>query len=134
MLIFWGLYLLFEASLYFFNFRLKDVVGIWPQPALLYSLLIEKILGSLFLLTALVTFAVQRNLAKYKTFLKISAIWSLFHGSLLIFLGWSQNYAINFSGYPSLLVWFPLYNFYLILEGIALLSYSVLVYFWLRHG
>lgn len=133
MLILWGVYLLFEAFLYFFNVKLQDVKGIWPKVNITYVNLIEKILGSLILLVALLIFEVQRHLAKYKTILKISAIWSLFHGSLLIFLGLSQNYVNTFSKYPSLYVWFAYYDLYVILEGLSFLIFSVLVYIWLKN-
>ena len=133
-LILWCFYLLFEATLYFFSFRLGDIQDVWPTSAIVYSRLLEKILGSLFVLIAVMTYFVQKDLNKYKTFIKVSAIWSLFHGSLLIFLGLTQNYVATFLKYPSLYVWFPFYNQYVILEGIVLIGYSVLVYLWLKDS
>lgn len=133
MLILWGVYLLFEATLYFFNIRMQDVKNIWPEISLTYIVLIEKVLGSLMVLVALLTFELQRNLEKYKTILKLGAIWALFHGGLLIFLALSQNYYHTFLIYPSLFVWFPYYDFYVILEGVVLLIFSAGVFLWLKN-
>lgn len=128
-LIFWGLYLIFEGLLYILNIRLIDTRNIWPPAALAYARLLEKVLGSIFLfVAAVIIFEVQRNLLKYKNFIKIGGIWAFFHGILLIFLGTTQNYAEVFKPYPSLLVWFPWYREYVVLEGLAAIGLSILVY------
>lgn len=133
-LIFWGLYLIFEGLLYILNIKLIDTRNIWPPAALAYIELLEKVLGSIFLfVAAVVILEVQRNLKKYKNFIKIGGTWTLFHGILLIFLSVTQNYTEVFKPFPSLLVWFPFYGEYVILEGLAAILFSVLAYLWLKN-
>lgn len=132
-IIFLGLYLLFESFLYFFDIRLMDVKAIWMPSATTYAKLIEKVLGSAFLFIAvIVLFEVQKDLPKYKNFIKISAIWALLHGILLIYLSFSQNYIEVFKSFPSLMVWFPLYDKYVAFEGIVIICFSILVFFWVK--
>lgn len=132
-LIFWALYLLFESALYLFHIRLTDPKNVWPISAVVYGQLIEKVLGSTFLFVAVIIFEVQKNLLKYKTFIKLSGIWAFFHGLLLIFLSTTQNYEEVFKSFPSLFVWFPLYENYVFLEGVAAVGFSILVYLWLKN-
>lgn len=132
-ILFWGIYLLFESLLYLFSIRLTDTKNVWPPSAVAYGELIEKILGSTFLFVAIVVFEVQKNLLKYKTFIKLSGIWALFHGFLLIFLSLTQNYVEVFGAFPSLFVWFPLYENYVVLEGVAAILFSILAYMWLKN-
>lgn len=132
LVIFWGVYLTFEGILYFFNIRLADVKNIWPTSAALYSELIGKVLGSMFLFTAAIVFDIQRNLLKYRNFIKLSMFWGLFHGGVLIWLSLSNNYVEVFKNWPSLYLWSPFYNQYVTLEGVVLIGYSVLVYLWLK--
>lgn len=132
-LVFWGLYLIFEGLLYFFNIRLTDIKSIWPASALAYTELIEKVLGSAFLFIAIIIlFEVQKDLSKYKNFIKISALWALLHGILLIYLSFSQNYIEVFKSLPSLMVWFPLYDKYVAFEGVVMICFSILVFFWVK--
>lgn len=133
LVIFWGIYLTFEGILYFFNIRLTDVKNIWPTSATLYLELIEKVLGSVLLFIAVVAFDMQRNLVNKRNFIKLSGFWGIFHGGVLIWLSLSNNFVEVFKNTPSLYVWFPFYNQYVTLEGIILISYSVLVYFWLKN-
>lgn len=128
-----GLYLLFESFLYFFDIRLIDVRADWDLSALVYAKLIEKVLGSAFLFIAVVIlFEVQKDLLKYKNIIKISAVWALLHGILLIYLSFPQNYTEVFKPFPSLMVWFPLYDKYVTLEGIIIILFSILVFFWVK--
>lgn len=133
LVIFWGIYLLFEGLLYFFNVRLADAKNVWPASATLYSELIGKVLGSVFLFIAAVVFDLQRDLLKHRNFIKLSGFWSIFHGGILIWLSLSNNFVEVFKNTPSLYVWFPFYSQYVALEGIILICYSVLVYFWLKN-
>lgn len=134
MIVFWGLYLVFESFLYIFSIRLTDTINVWPPSAVVYGQLIEKVLGSTFLFVAIVVFEVQKNLLKYRTFIKLSGIWAFFHGCLLIFLGTTQNYVDVFKALPSLFVWFPWYGKYVVLEGLAAIGFSMLVYLWLKKN
>lgn len=131
LVIFWGIYLFFEGILYFFNIRLVDIKNIWPASATLYSELIGKVLGSVFLFIAAVAFDIQRNLLRYKNFIRLSGFWAIFHGGVLIWLSLSNNYVEVFKNLPSLHVWSSFYNQYVILEGMVLLGYAVLVFLWL---
>ena len=133
-IIFLGLYLLFESFLYFFDIRLTDVNSVWSPQAIVYSKLVEKVLGSAFLFIGIIIlFEVQKNLLKYRNFIKLSAIWTLLHGTLLIFLSLSQNYLEVFKNFPSLRVWFPLYDKYVALEGILVILFSILAFFWVNN-
>lgn len=132
MIIFWAVYAFVEGCLFFLNIRLESVKAIWPMPVLAYTKLVEKIAGSIFLFLSAVCFVAQRDLEKYKPLIKISGFWAIFHGGLLIFLAMSQDYGKFFSALPSLHVWLPFYNQYLLLEGLALLSYSYIVYLWCK--
>lgn len=126
--------MIFEGLLYFFNIRLTDIKNIWPVSALVYAELIEKVLGSFLLfVAAVIIFEVQRNPLKYKNFIKIGGIWAFFHGLLLIFLSTTQNYLEVFKAYPSLFVWFPMYEKFVILEGVVAILFSILVYIWLKN-
>lgn len=128
-----GLYLLFESFLYFFDIRLMDVKAVWSSQAIVYAKLIEEVLGSTFLFIAvIILFEVQKNMLKYKNFIKISALWALLHGILLIYLSFSQNYIEVFKSFPSLMVWFPLYDKYVAFEGIVIICFSMLVYLWIK--
>lgn len=128
-----AVYLLFESVLYFSDVRLISVKGIWPASAISYSSLINKVLGSAFLLIAIVAVEVGRNLNKYKTFLKLSGWWAVFHGGVLIFLSLTNNYSALFSMLPSLQVFFPYYNQFLILEGLVSICYGLAVYLWMKN-
>lgn len=131
-LLFWSVYSFIEACLYLSNIRLTDVSTNWPSQALAYSKLMGPILGSTFLLISVVAFAASRNLDKYKDFIKISAVWAIFHGGLLIYLAIKQDNAGIFTPALSLHAWIPFYNQYLILEGLVLFFYSSLIFLWMK--
>ncbi len=110
-----------------------DVKAVWSSQAIVYAKLIEEVLGSTFLFIAvIILFEVQKNMLKYKNFIKISALWALLHGILLIYLSFSQNYIEVFKSFPSLMVWFPLYDKYVAFEGIVIICFSMLVYLWIK--
>lgn len=132
-LIFGFFYFLFEAVLYLSNIRLSDVNTSWPESAKVYAGLINHVLGSFELLFSVLCFELQTNLKKYAKLIKISGFWALIHAAVLIILSIGNNFTNIFSVAPSLYVWFPFYNQYVALEGIILISYSVLVYFWLKN-
>lgn len=133
-LIFWSVYAFFEASLYISNIRLMDVSIVWSSQALTYAKLMGPILGSTFLLISIVAFKASKNLEKYKDFIKISGIWAIFHGGLLIYLALIQDNAGIFSPNPSLFAWIPFYNQYLVLEGVMLFLYSLLIFLWVKKN
>lgn len=133
LIIFAGMYLLFDALLHFFGTKLLSVAGVWPESAVSYSNLINRLYASFVILAAMTAYVVQKDLKKYKYIIYFSAVWALFHGALLLFLVLTQNYQLTFKNLPSLLVWLPFYREYLVLNAIALLIYSLIVYIWFRQ-
>lgn len=131
-IIFWGIYLAVESFLYFFNVRLISVGNFWLPSASVYSRFTERILGSVFLFLLILLFEVQKDLNKYKNLIIISGFWTLFHGCLMIYLSFLHDYPKIYNGMPSLYVWLPLYNQYVFLEGVILIAYSIVVYFWVK--
>jgi hypothetical protein len=131
-LIFGGGYFIFDALLHLSNIKLSSVESIWIFSALSYGQLINILYASFLLLTAGVIFVMQTNLNKYKTLMFVSAIWAIFHGTVLIWLVWSRDYQQIFSLTPSLLVWLPFYREYLTFNSLLLMIYSLLVFFYLR--
>ena len=132
-IIFWGFYLFLEGFSYLSDIRLMDTKALWLPSSAAYAELTGQILGSVFLLMAILAFEVQRNVNKYKNFVIISGFWSILHGGLLIYLSISQNYLKAFLKIPSLYVWLPFYNQYLFLEGVVLIIYSLIVYIWIKN-
>lgn len=108
------------------------VNNVWSESALVYADLLNHIYGSFILLAALMAFVLQSNLKKYKTLIIASSFWALFHAILLLFLIWTNNYQQIFRDLPSLLVWLPFYKEYLTFNSLALLTYSAIVFLWMR--
>lgn len=131
-LFFWGIYALLEAILYLFNIRLYSVEGIWPDSALSYAKLVNQFLGSFFIFISLLVFEAQRNVEKYQPLIKMSGVWAILYGFLLIFLSLSKDFAQVFNNLASLYVWFPFYNQYLLLEAAFLIAYSAVVFLWIK--
>lgn len=131
-LIFGGAYLIFDGLLHFFNIKISSVNGAWPQSAISYAGLLNFIYASFVFLAAAIAFVIQKDFKKYKAILLVSSVWAMIHGSLLLFLVWTQNYQQIFQDLPSLLVWLPFYNQYVLIEGVILIIYSGIVYLWAR--
>lgn len=132
-IIFWGIYLLFEAFLYLSHVRLTDIKPFWLPSATAYSQFIESMLGSVFLFLSAAAFELQRDLQKYKKIIVLSAPWAIFHGGLLIYFK-GQNYVTLYANTPSLYVWTPFYNSYLLFEGMLALIYAVVVFLWFKDS
>lgn len=131
-LIFGCLYFLFEAILYLFNVRLLDVGTNWPESAKVYAKLVNEVLGSFEILISVLCFEVQTDLKKYSRLIKMSGIWSLIHAAILVILVLNNDFVSIFIGRPSLYVWVPFYNQYVIFEAGLLVFYSLIVYVWSR--
>ena len=125
-------YLFLDAAIHFFDIKLFDVQNTWPVSAVSYVRLLDKISGSFILLSVIIALVICRNLDKYRTIVYFTAIWFLFLGAVLIYLGLSTDYSRDFSLFSSLSFWLPFYRQYLILEGGWLVLYSVVVYLWFR--
>lgn len=125
-------YFIFDSLLHFSNIKLLSAIGIWPQSAISYAQLINYIYGSFVILAAVFLFIIQKDLKKYQTLVIFSSFWALFHGAILIFLVWSQNFQEIFKKLPSILVFLPFYREYLTFNALLLFAYASLVYIWMR--
>lgn len=133
-LIFGIFYLIFDGLLHFFNIRLLSVQSIWPQSALSYGVLLNMVYASFVFLTTGFAFLMQTDIKKYKNLIILSSFWAFFHAILLIYLSTTQNLVLNGKNLPSLLVWSPFYNQYLFFESTLLISYSLVVFYWVKKG
>lgn len=131
-LLFGGIYILINGLLYLLNLRLTSVIDVWPDSALLYVKLLNALYASFTILAAAVAILLQKDIDKYKVIIVGTAFWAFLHGSLLIGLSLTQNYIQIFKAYPSLHLFFPLYDKFLIFEGMLLLVYSLVVFIWWR--
>lgn len=131
-LIFGFFYLIFDTVLYFSNIRLSNVFSVWPESAVSYATLVNKAFGSFTFLTALIVFELQRNLSKYRNLVMLVAVWAFLHGVILLYLSLSNDYLKIFANSPSLYVWFPFYDQYLILEAVLLFVFSLVVFIWVK--
>lgn len=133
MFIFGSFFLFLLAFIHIFDIRFWDVNLIWPEDALIYSKLLSRLFGSFSLLLALLAWEVSKNVKKYQTLIIITAIWALIHASIEIVSALSNPYNELFSQYPSIKVWIPQYNYNLLLEAFLLISYSFVVFLWIRR-
>lgn len=132
MLIFGGVYFIFDGLLHLSGVKLSSVNN-WPSAAISYANLINFIYASFIILAACFVFVIQKDLKKYKSFVILSGIWAIFHGLILIFLVWTNNYQQIFQNYPSLLAWLPIYREYLTFNSLLLFVYSITVYLWQKY-
>lgn len=133
-LIFGFFYFLFEAILYLSNIRLTDVDASWPASAKGYTKLISQVLGSFELLLSFVCFELQKDIKKYSRLIKLSGVWTLVHGGVLISLSATNNFTGIFAPMSSLYVWAPFYNQYVLFEAGILIFYSLIVILWSRKN
>lgn len=132
-LIFGAFYLIFDGIIHFFNLRLFSTKYIWPDSAFSYATLLNMVYASFVFLTAAFVLIFQSDLKKYKNFIVVSALWAFFHAGLLIFLSIGQNLTMKAEGLPSLYVWSPFYNQYLLGEAGLLFIYASLVLIWIKR-
>lgn len=131
-IIFLGIYLIFDGSIFLFNIKLQSVSKVWPASALSYATVVDSLCATFIYLAAALAFIVQKDLKKYKSIISISSIWTFFQGLLLIYLNSAQNLISNFSNLPSLSVWMPFYQQYLLFEAFLCFIYTGLVLIWLK--
>ena len=125
-----AIYLLFDAAIHLTNIRLISVTKLWSVSALSYAILMNAIYASFVFLAAALIWVVQKSLKKYQDLIFISSFWAIFHGLLLIYLSYSQNFMHNFLPFSSLYVWLPFYNQYLLFEATLSFTYAGLVFLW----
>lgn len=128
-LTFMAIYLIGNGIIHLLNFRLQSVINVWPQSAVSYAIILNSIYASFVFLAAILLLVVQKDLKKYHTLILASCIWAIFHGLLLIYLSFTQN-LINFSQWPSLYVWMPFYNQFLLFEAFLSFVYVALAFSW----
>ncbi len=132
-LIFGACYLILDGLIHFFNLRLSSTQSIWPESASSYATLLDMVYASFVFLTASFVLIIQSDVKKYKNFIVVSSFWAFFHGCLLIFLSVGQNLTMKAVGFPSLYVWSPFYNQYLLGEAGLLFIYASLVLIWIKR-
>lgn len=131
-LFFGAIYFLVEGFLFFFHIRLSSVETLWPASALDYIGFISQIFAIFLFLFSAWLFKIWKNPRAYAEFIALSAQVALLLGVYLLTSGLVSNYQESFKSLPSLYVNLPSYNLYLVFEGLALVAYSLLVYFWLN--
>lgn len=124
-------YLIFDGLIHFFNLRLFSAQSVWPESALSYSTLLNLVYASFVFLTAGFAFVLQTDINKYKNFVIFSSFWAIFHALMLIFLSFAQNLTLNAKDLPSLYVWLPFYDEYLLVESVVLFCYAGLIFAWI---
>lgn len=129
-LTFLAIYLILDGGIHLFNIRLQSVTNIWPLSALSYASFINALYASFVFLTAGLVLTAQASLKKYKSLILVSGFWAIFHGLLLIYLSLTQNFPLNL---PSLYVWLPFYNLYLVAEALLSFIYATLVFIWIKY-
>lgn len=127
-LIFVAIYLIVDGLIHLFNIRLSQVWDVWPKSALSYATLLNLSYASFVFLAAGLLLIAQKDVKKYKAFLKVSAFWAFMHGGLLVYLSLTQDFAKNLSGIPSLYVWIPFYDQYLLFEAFLAFSYACVIF------
>lgn len=124
-----SIYLILVGLIYFFDVKLLDAIS-WPYPALVYSKFIGNLYGEFAILAGLFGIEASRNLEKYRNFLYITAVWSLVYASYLLYSSSMINFADIFSQTPSVYLWVPVYNYYLLFEAGLLFILSILIFLW----
>lgn len=130
-LLFGCAYFLFEFIIHFLNIRLWGVEAVWSPAAQTYATIMNQFYGSLALFISILLFLMQKNMAKYKSIIILTGLWTLFHGLFLIYLSLVNDFSRVFAGLPQLTLWFPFYNQYLLLEALVLFSYALTVWRWI---
>lgn len=126
-----SLYLLGDGLVHVFDIKLINVLD-WPQAPLVYSRFIGHLYGLFASLAALLGVEASRNLKKYKNFLYIVSVWLLVYGVHLIYISLTTDFQSLFKNTPSIFVWIPFYNAYLIFEALLCFIFAILVFLWRR--
>lgn len=128
-----AIYLIGDGIIHLLNIRLQSVTNVWVISALSYATLMNAIYASFVLLAAILVLVAQSALKKNQSLILASSIWAIFHGLLLIYLSSTQNFVNDFSNLPSLYVWIPFYNQYLLVEAFLSFIYAVIVFIWIKN-
>lgn len=131
-LFFASIYLISDGLIHVFDVKLIDA-AFWPAPALIYAKFIGNLYGGFAILAGLLGIEASRNLEKYTHLLYIAAIWSLTYGGYLFYSSLTINFVSIFSDSPSIYLWMPFYNYYLLFEAGLLFILSTLVFLWSKE-
>jgi len=126
-LFFASIYLLLDGLVHLFDIKLIGINN-WPTQPFIYSQFIGHLYGGFAILTALLGLEVQRDIKKYKNFLYIVAVWGFFYGLYLVYSSLTTDFLATFKDTPSIYVWIPFYNGYLLFEAALLYTMSGLTY------
>lgn len=129
-----AVFLILNGLVHLFDIRLASVESIWPKSAISYARLLDTIYASFVFLAAIMIFIAQRDLKKYRNLIFYSAFWAFFHGFLLIKFATTQSFTKEIPSLPSLHIWIPFYNQFLLFEAFLLLVYVILVFLWIKSG
>lgn len=133
LLIFGSVYFSVDGLIHIFNIKLISVTNSWPQSAIAYAILLDSIYASFIFLAAAIALFLQNDLKKNKTLIFVSSLWAIWHGFLLIFLSFSLEFVKTAYSFPSLYIWLPFYDQYLLFEASLLLFYAALALFWFKN-
>lgn len=125
-----SVYLLSDAIVHLLDFKLIDVILTWPVQAVFYSKFIGHLYGFFAILVAIFGIEVQRNIKKYKNLIYLTAVWLVFYGINLLITGLGADFSEIFTKEPSVYVWLPSYNLYLVFESVLCFVFAGLTLFW----
>jgi len=127
LLVIMGIYLFIDSVIHLFAFRFQDVAEIWPNNAIAFSKFLSQIYGSFILLISLIILEISRKVEQYKNLIFIIGLWSLFHGTLLLYLS-VIGFFNNFEDYSSLYFYIKpsIYQAVEFIEGLFLIVFAML--------
>lgn len=132
-LIFGAFYMLVESLVHFSNVKLLSVNSIWPKTAVTFTAFMSILYASTALFLSAFLLILQTNIQKYQQLIRFIALYALFHGGLMLVASFNSPFDQIYKGLPSLALWIPYYNFYLIFEAMLLFGFTILVYFWQKN-
>lgn len=132
-LLFTSLYLLADGVIHILNLKFTNIADNWSPDLIIFAQYMSQLYGLFGILIALFGIEVSRNLAKYKNFLYISAVWGVVYAGLLVYYALSVNYPVIFKNTPSIYFWIPFYNGYILFEALLLLILSFLIYLYRKN-
>lgn len=122
-----SIYLVSDGLIHILGVKLINV-QLWSKPAFIYSNLITHLYGAFAILAGLFGIETSRDIYKYRNFLYIVAFWVLGYGIYLIYVATTISFKLIFVESPSVFVWMPFYNYYLVFEAGLCFGLSTLIY------
>ena len=131
-IIFIAAFLFCNALVYLFALRLIDVNNVWPAEAVTYARWMGYYYASFVIIMVCILLIVQKNIYHFKKLIFVSGIFAFFHGLLLLYASVSENFDSVYNSHPSLMVWMPSYDSFLLLEAVIAIVYAALILLWKR--